>query len=228
MNYLRVYALSAFGSIAVSAICVALDYPRIAVVPITLSFVLAIAYGDKAMKLRTRSTELENPKDWVCWLKMARPRHIQMKDNARIARNTLLLLFGVVWANQIIGAFLISESRSAELRVYLWTSTFSILAGVICLAELWRLTRKAHRLVANGAIGIGKVTGLRTNGPRRTIAYQFIDNAGQVVVGSGPDAVGSLEVGNSIPVFYNPERPKADHIALCRSPYTLIANTRSS
>lgn len=228
MNYLRIYALSAVGSIAVSVICVALDHPRIAVVPIVLSFVLAIAYGDKAAKLRTQTSELQDPNKWSNWVKIARPRQIRLKDNARIARNTIFFFFAVTWANQIIGVFLFNEIRSPALRAYVWISALSFLVGAICLTELWRLTRKAHRLVADGAISIGKVTSLRANGPRRTIGYEFIDNAGLVVVGSGPDAVGSLEVGNSIPVFYNPESPKADHIALCRSPYTLTDNIPSA
>jgi hypothetical protein len=223
MIQLRIYLLCVFVTVSLSAFSVLLNYPRLAVVPVVLSFIFALAYGDKATKLIAKNPEFRNPNDWGHWLSLPRPRQLRLRDNSRIANNSLLVLIGVTWVNQVIGAFWIKEVRSSDLRPYVVFSGLCIVCLSIGLTYLLLLWRKARRLMVDGEMSIGRVTGLRTSGRgRRTITYEFSNNAGELISSSGPDALGSIEVGSPIPIFYNPQEPRRDQIALSRSPYTLL------
>jgi hypothetical protein len=79
-----------------------------------------------------------------------------------------------------------------------------------------RKIRREHRLLRDGAVAMALVE-YRTNtgeDPWEWIRYRFVTARGIAVSGRGYDRGYRIGVGETVPVFYDPNRPK-DHIAAC-------------
>ena len=121
----------------------------------------------------------------------------------------------------LLTANLIAEwhSRSGgQVLPDLWSALpFILLPLALLLVSFWILI--AHRrLVRTGEMSLAKVMVVKS-GPRgrRTITYDFSDRSGRLISASSPDNWRTISVGMVVPVFYNPENPQGDQVALCGS-----------
>jgi hypothetical protein len=102
-----------------------------------------------------------------------------------------------------------------------WSAIQFIALLLIFLLIAFRALIRNRRLVTSGEISIGKVTGVRLGrkGTRPVITYEFIDISGRLIIASSPDYTRSFSPGMVIPIFYNPESPGKDQVALCAAVY---------
>src|SRR5262249_36512982 len=103
---------------------------------------------------------------------------------------------------------------------------FILLPLVFLVLALWILIRH-KRLVSNGEISIAKVTDMRLKRRGPTTTYEFLDRAGRLITASSPDNTRTVSVGMVIPIFYNPERPQNDQVALYGSFYEVADSSEN-
>jgi len=156
-----------------------------------------------------------------------RPRPIRLKRGHRfwVALFTATLVIVPV----LVVGFLIVEQRAQPRKQVLsadfWgTIPFVVLPPILLLLMFWIFS--AHRrLVTHGEIAIGKVTDVRLRRRGPVITYEFLDRSGRLITTTAPDSTRSFSPGMDVPVFFNPENPQTDQIALCGSVYE-VANAR--
>jgi hypothetical protein len=156
---------------------------------------------------------------WIAWKAAPRPRVVHLKHPFWCA---LLLVTCVAVPSLLIG-FLIMEWRANPPKQVMnsdvWTAMpFILLSLIFLLLAFWILIGH-RRLVRDGEISIGKVTGVRSVRRSPYITYEFLDCGGRLITASSPDNTRSFSTGMVVPIFYNPERPQEDQVALCGSFY---------
>jgi hypothetical protein len=119
--------------------------------------------------------------------------------------------------------FLIVEWRASPakqvMKSDLWSAMpFIVLPPIFLLLVSW-ISIRDRRLVTQGEISIGKITDVRLRRRGPDVRYQFLDRSGRLITASSPDNTRSFSPGMSIPIFYNPENPGTDQVALCASFY---------
>jgi len=120
-----------------------------------------------------------------------------------------LLAVALVIAPAFVAGFLIVEWRAHPPKQVMdsdfWDAIpFIVLPLIFLLSMLW-VFRGQRRLIADGQISIGRVTGVRFRRRRtRMVVYEFLDCSGRSVTASSPDNTGSFSQGMAIPVFFNP------------------------
>ena len=127
----------------------------------------------------------------------------------------------------LVTAFLIAEWRSSsepQVFPYLWSSLPFVLFPVAFLAVNFWISIVHRRLVKAGEISLANVIGTKS-GRRggRDITYEFSDESGRLISASSPDNSHRISVGMVVPVFYNPDNPQKNQVALCGSFYE-VAN----
>jgi hypothetical protein len=129
----------------------------------------------------------------------------------------------------LVTAFIIVEWRSSSERPDLWSALpFILLPSALLVVGFWTLI--AHRrLVRTGDISLGTVIGVRAGrkGKVPAIAYEFSDRSGRLISASSLDNSRTISVGMVVPVFYNPDNPQRDQVALCGSFYEVSCEGKS-
>jgi len=173
----------------------------------------------------TASTHLQSNQlaQWNAWKSGPRPRTVHLKHRFWCA---LLLLTCLTVPSLLLG-FLIAEWRTSPARQLmnsdLWSAIpFILLPLIFLLLTLWILIGD-RRLVSDGEISIGKITGVRLRRRRPVVTYEFLDRSGRLITALCPDNTRSFSPGMFIPIFYNAESPQKDQVALCGSFYE-VAN----
>lgn len=166
----------------------------------------------------------EYPAEWDIWLRLPRPRIVRMQKGqkfwialifaAMIAISTTLI-GGLVWEWQ-------AHPQKRFMTADIWRATPFIAGGLFLLLVIYIFLKRTRRLVRSGEITIGKVIGTHT-GRRRTrvVTYEFLDRSGRLIIKSCVDNTRTFSEGMAIPVFFNPENPESDQVALCGSPYEI-------
>jgi hypothetical protein len=90
---------------------------------------------------------------------------------------------------------------------------------LIFLLLAFRILLGHRRLETHGEVSIGKVTEVRLRRRGLAISYEFLDRSGRLITASSPDNTRAFLPGMVIPIFYNPERPETDQVALSGSVY---------
>ena len=162
-----------------------------------------------------------NHGQWNAWIVCPRPRPARLKRGYRFWA-ALLTAAHVIVPVLVVG-FLIVEWRAHQplqvMNADFWGSMpFVVLPPILLLLMFWILCWH-RRLVTHGEIAIGKVTDVRLRGRGSVITYEFLDRSGRLITASSPDNSRTLSVGMVVPVFYNPETPQKDQVALCGSFY---------
>jgi len=80
---------------------------------------------------------------------------------------------------------------------------------------------RQKRLIAEGEISMGRVKERRIARHGPTIRYEFTTPLGEHFSRSASDGSGQLSTGMSVPIFYEPQRPKKQ-LALCASFYEVV------
>jgi len=155
-----------------------------------------------------------------------RPRPVRLKEGYRFW--VALLTATLVIVPVLVVGFLIVEQRAQTPKQVMsgdfWGIPFVVLPPILLLLMFWIFS--AHRrLVTHGEIAIGKVTDVRLRRRGPVITYEFLDRSGRLITTTSPDSTRSFSPGMDIPIFFNPENPQTDQIALCGSVYE-VANTR--
>ena len=168
-----------------------------------------------ASQTHQQSDQLER---WNAWKTYQRPRTVRLKY-----RFWCTLLFAACLAVPgLLTAFLVVEWRfSSEKNMVsgVWeTLPFILLPIVFLVVALWILIGH-RRLVRGGEIAIAKVTAVRLGRRSLTVAHEFSDRSGRLISASSPDNTRTISVGLIVPVFYNPDNPQTDQVALCGSFY---------
>lgn len=113
------------------------------------------------------------------------------------------------------------------MKADFWGSvTFVVLPPIVLLLMLWVFIGD-KRLVTNGEIAIGKVTNVRSGRRGPVITYEFLDGSGRLITTTSQDNTRSLSLGMRVRVFFNPDNPQTDQIAICSSAYE-VANAHQS
>ena len=162
-----------------------------------------------------QSNQLEQ---WNAWKTYQRPRTVRLRYRFWCA----LLLVACLAVPGLQIAFLVVEwrfsSEKHELPDVWKTLPFILLPIAFLVVAFWILI--GHRqLVRDGEIAIAKVTAVRLGRRSPTVTYEFSDRSGQLISASSPDNTRKISVGMVVPIFYNPESPQTDQVALCGSFY---------
>jgi hypothetical protein len=155
------------------------------------------------------------------------PRIVRLKQGYRFWC-ALLVATCVIVPSLLLG-FLIVERRANPAKQVMnsdfWSTVpFIALPLIFLLLASW-ISIGHRRLVAHGEVSIGKVIGVRILCRRPDIIYEFLDRSGRLITASSPDDTRSFSSGMVIPIFYNPESPETDQVALCGSAYEVAGTT---
>ena len=155
---------------------------------------------------------------WSLWRTYQRPRIVRLRSPFW----SVFLLVTLLAVPSLVTAFLIVEWRhSPERQVSpdLWSALpFILLPIALLVVNFWILI--AHRrLVRTGELALAQVIGMKSGRRGPTIRYEFSDRSGRLISASSPDNSRTISVGMIVPVFYNPENPEGDQVALCGSFY---------
>jgi hypothetical protein len=130
-----------------------------------------------------------------------------------IIPSLLLGILIVEWRTSPSKQVMNSDIRSAIPFIVL---PFAFLLLAFCILA------RDKRLVTLGEMSIGEVTGVRSRRRGLAITYEFLDRSGRLITASSPDNTRSFSPGMAIPIFYNPESPETDQVALCASVYEVV------
>jgi len=173
--------------------------------------------------MRSSSTSYqksEYPTEWDVWLRLPPPRVVRMRNGQRF---WIALIFAAMIAVSItlLGALLVELQAHPARKTMtddVWMAVSFIAGGLFFALIIYLCFRRDRRLVRDGQIAIGKVTAVRIG--RRGIHlvnYEFLDRSGRMVTMSCPDNTRKFSEGMAMPVFFNPEKPESDQVALCQS-----------
>lgn len=161
------------------------------------------------------------PEPWNAWIASPRPRRLRLKHGYRFW--VVLLAATLVIIPAVLAGLLVVEwdahPPSQVFNSDFWSAVPFIVLPLIVLLLMFWIFSKDRRLMTYGEISIGKVTGLRFRRRSPIITYEFLDRSGRLVTTSSPDNTRSFFQGMAIPVFFNPENPEEDQVALCGSVY---------
>jgi hypothetical protein len=153
---------------------------------------------------------------------LPRPRRVRMSQRGKL---TAVMIVAVLLAS--VGLFvsgLAAKSAAAQRsgeRPQLLPFTLPILFIVIIVPVMVLNFTRQKPLLAEGEIATARVTKRRAarHGPR--IQYQFTTPLGEHFSQGASDGPGQLQVGMTVPVFYDPQKPKKQ-LALCASLYEIV------
>jgi hypothetical protein len=168
-----------------------------------------------------------NHGQWNAWIACPRPRPVRLKLGYRFW--AALLTATLVIVPVLVGGFLIVEWRAHPpmqvMNADFWGSMpFVVLPPILLLLMFWIFSGH-RRLVIHGEIAIGKVTEVRLRRRGPVITCEFLDRSGRLITTTSPDSTRSFSPGMDVPVFFSPENPQTDQIALCGSVYE-VADAR--
>ena len=88
--------------------------------------------------------------------------------------------------------------------------------ALIAVALIARKLKREMRLLRDGSVAMARIDHRTNTGedPWEGIRYSFTTSDGLAVLGSAYDRGYGLFEGSTVPVFYDPQRPK-DHLAAC-------------
>jgi hypothetical protein len=164
---------------------------------------------------------------WAFWAQLPRPRPVRVTEHARFARAKFLMIVALFVGLTTLLAVSLVRSHAYppdRLRFLLLLETLPCLAGTIILVSSIAYSfRKAQRLVSTGNLIVGQVMHSRP-GARGFpfVTYRF-DPSGRTIFGACTDVTRTLTRGAPLMIFYNPERPKRDHVAACNSSYEIAS-----
>jgi hypothetical protein len=160
---------------------------------------------------------------WNAWKASPTPRVVRLRKGYLFWYAVLIAACVIVPSLSLKFPIVEWSANPAKLVVNsdLWSAIPFIALPLIFLPITFRATIRDRRLVTSGDISIGKVTGVRLGrkGTRPVITYKFIDISGRLIIASSTDYTRSFSPGMVIPIFYNPESPGKDQVALCASVY---------
>jgi hypothetical protein len=158
---------------------------------------------------------------WNAWKASPRPRNVRLKQGYRFWC-TLLVATCVIIPSLLLW-FLIIEWRASPAKHAMNSDRLNAIPFIVLpliFLLLAFLTLLGHRrLATHGEISIGKVTNVRLRRWGPAVTYEFLDRSGRLITASSADNTRSFLLGMVIPIFYNPERPETDQIALSGSIY---------
>lgn len=200
--------------------------PRFAVAMLVFSCLVAVGGLDWVNRVSNASKvrQAADPGGWEEWSQLSCPRKVRVKEESKLATERLLTGIGAFVALVPLGALLLIELHaypSRLLTIFVLMGAVPCFAGVLALLVLLAVSfKKSRRLVTRGEVTIGTIVERRRN----TVTYDFKDSFGRVVSASSVDSTGLFDPGMPIPVFFNPENPSKDQVALCGSPYEVAAS----
>ncbi|MGC2803283.1 MAG: hypothetical protein WCA41_15735 [Candidatus Acidiferrum sp.] len=220
------YVLAVLLAFVVTALVELSEPPRFAAAILVLSVLIAVVGGEglirawNALKV-ARATE---PKNWESWVALPPPRAVRIKDNAKVATVKFLTIVVIFVGFSILFALMLVQLHAyppKQLYFILFLGAVPAFAGALGLLLLvaFSLT-KSRRLVKQGEVTIGTILGQA----RSTVTYEFKNHTGAFVCASCEDLTGLLVPGMAIPVFFNPNAPEKDQVALCGSSYEVVAS----
>jgi hypothetical protein len=138
---------------------------------------------------------------------------------------TLVVAACVIIPSLLFG-FLIVEWRASPSKQVMNSDLRSAIPFIVLpfafLLLAFRILTRDKRLVTLGELSIGEVTGVRLRRRGPAITYEFLDRSGRLITASSPDNTRSFLPRMVIPIFYNPESPETDQVALCASVYEVV------
>lgn len=154
---------------------------------------------------------------------LPRPRPVRMSRRGKIfaivVLSALLASMGIyavagVLAQRAAGG---QEAGASQFPVYALSIAFIAVFGIVMLNVIGR----QKRLLAEGEMATAHVTKrwMARNGPN--IYYEFTTPLGEHFSRGAADGSTKLSVGMTVPVFYDPQKPKRQ-LALCASFYELV------
>jgi hypothetical protein len=137
--------------------------------------------------------------------------------------STLLIATGVIIPCLSVGVLIFERRANPAKHVMnsdLWSALPFIVLPPMLLLLAFRISIRDRRLVTYGEISMGRVTDVRLRRKRGpAITYEFLDISGRLITASSPDNTRSFSAGMVVPIFYEPESPGTDQVALCASFY---------
>lgn len=161
---------------------------------------------------------------WKAWLRLSRPRKVRIKQERKLATTKFLTVIVIFLGLSVLFAFLFLQlhvNPPNRVRLLVLLVTVPGFVGALgLLAPLAFSFKKSRRLLTFGEVSIGTIT----ERARNTVTYEFKDSTGRVISASCPDPTGLYAQGMPIPVFFSPDDPQKDQVALCGSPYEVDAS----
>jgi hypothetical protein len=152
---------------------------------------------------------------------MPRPRRVRMSQRGKtiavIVSAALLASLGVF----VTGMLVQPAARQNAPPPQFLTFALPIVLVLILVPLMLRAILLQQRLLSEGELAIARVTKrwMSRNGPN--IRYEFTTPLGEHFSRHASDASRQLNVGMSVPIFYDSQSPK-EQLALCASFYELI------
>ncbi len=153
---------------------------------------------------------------------LPRPRPVRMSRRGKSTAVLVAVILIVSMTLFFVGLSAQSKATggNAGLAQSLKFALPIVFIFVIVPLMLGQVTRQKP-LLAQGEIALAKVTDRRWARHGATIRYEFTTQRGEHFSRTGPDGTGQLSAGMTVPVFYDPQRPKKQ-LALCASFYEVI------
>ena len=154
---------------------------------------------------------------------LPRPRPVRMSRRGKIIGMVVLIALlasmGIYAAAGMLAQRAVDGQIAgpSQFPVYALSIAFMVVFVIVML----NMIGKQKRLLSEGEMATARVTrrSVARNGPN--ICYEFSTTNGERFSHSVPDASRQLSVGMSVPVFYDPLRPKKQ-LALCASFYEVV------
>lgn len=222
----RIYGVSVFLLFVVTLWAELSISPRFAAAILVFGWLVAIGGWEcvsRAWNLSKVGQSID-PSKWDLWLRLPPPRIVRVREEAKYATARVLTVVTIFVGFSLLSALLLVQLRAyspTRLRSLVLLGTVPCCASALVLVAFLAFSlKKSQRLVAHGEVTIGTVIGLRI-GKRgiHTVTYEFKDDSGRLVSASCTDTAGLFAPGMSIPVFFNPENPAKEQVALCGSSY---------
>jgi hypothetical protein len=168
-------------------------------------------------------TQSSLPDQWNGWKTSTRPRIVRLKKGHRF------------WCAFVAATLLIIPSLSIGFLLVVWrakpgkqtmNSDFWQAIPWIVLPLVFLLLGSSiligdRRLLINGEMSIGKVTGVNLRRKVPVVTYEFVDRSGRLITASSPDNTRTLSLGMLIPIFYDAKSPDTDQVSLSHSTYEI-------
>lgn len=154
---------------------------------------------------------------------------VRLKHGYRFWR-ALLLVTCMTIPGCLIGLLIIEWRASPAKQVMnsdVWSAMPFILLPLIFLLLAFWILIEHRQLVTHGELAIGKITNVRLRRRGPAITYEFLDRSGRSITASSPDTTRSVSPGMAVPIFYDPESPQNDQIALCGSVYEVAEQSQA-
>ena len=159
--------------------------------------------------VQAHSEEMQLSPSYQALLKTVAPRRLRMsrrgKFNLSLTLMVLVIFVGIM-AVQLYRARLAAHSF-AQFGLREWGMAGFAVLLLLMLVWQWRVVDRESDLLINGEVAPARIVGKLGSRNAAAIKYEFEDRAGQKHVKIGTDYTQRLEVGMSVPVFYDRNDP---------------------